>query len=103
MTTTPTTSTSSHFSNVFSRQRVAASLDRHAHLAHPGDVPELGHRQAHPGGLEVAGDDPADVLRQRLQQLEAAVGQLGADALHHLAVVDRVVDVVAPADLVAGD
>ena len=43
------------------------------------------------------------MLRERLQQLEAALGELAHDALDHLAVVHRVVDVVGAPDLVAGN
>src|SRR4051794_31230817 len=79
ITTTPTASTSSHFS-MASLARVAAPLERDAHLADIADVPQLGHRQAHPGRLELRGHDAADVLGERLEQLEAPLGQLGHDA-----------------------
>ena len=39
------------------------------------------------------------MLGERFQQLELAIRQLRGDALHHLAVVDGVVDVVGAADL----
>src|SRR5688572_23858409 len=103
MTTTPTASTSSHFSRVASRGWFAAALERDPDLAYARDVAELGDREAHPRRLEVAGDERADVLGQGLQQLEAPLGELRRDALHHLAVVNRVVDVVGVPGAVAGD
>jgi hypothetical protein len=66
-------------------------------------VAELGDRELHPRRPEVAGDDGADVLGERLQQLEALLGELLRDALDDLAVMDRVVDVVGAADRVARD
>src|SRR4051812_3250302 len=103
MTSTPTTSTSNHFSTGNSRARVAAPLECHSDLAHARDVPELRHRQAHPRGLELAGHERADMFGEGLEQPEAALGELRRDAAHDLAVVDRVVDVVRAAHLVAGN
>src|SRR5829696_2519238 len=79
ITITPTTSTSAHLSTPLF-VRVALALERDTHLAHVADVAELRHRQAHPRRLELAGDDRADMLGERLQQLELALRQLGGDA-----------------------
>src|SRR5687768_2952727 len=103
MTTTPTASTSSHFSTAASRAGVSMALERDSDLAHARDVAELGDREAHPGRLEVAGDERADVLGQGFQQLEAPLGELRRDSLHDLAVVNGVVDVVGTPGLVAGN
>src|SRR5688572_18370898 len=83
ITMMPTTITRSHFniagwgmgngaSGDASCAIGATALERHANLAYVADVPQLGHREAHPRSLEVASDDGADVLGQRLQQLELA-------------------------------
>src|SRR5689334_16841462 len=83
MMTTPTTSTSTHFSMRRSLAAFAPALEDDADLSHPGNVPELRHREPHPRRLELAGDDAADVLGERLQQAEAPVGELLRDALDH--------------------
>src|SRR5512142_2848614 len=77
MMTTPTTSTSSHFSIARSGSRVAPALDHHADLAHVADVADLRHGKPHPRRAEVVHDD--------------------------VAVMHRVVHVVRAADLVAGN
>jgi len=82
---------------------VAVALEGHAHLAHVSHVAELGHREPHPRRLEVARDHAAHVLGERFQQLEAALREIALDALDHLAVVHRVVDVVGAPHGIAGD
>ena len=72
MTTTPTASTSNHFSTAGSFARIAAALERHAHLAHARDVAELGDREAHPRRLELVGEERADMLGERLNPVQAA-------------------------------
>src|SRR4051794_6279254 len=99
MMTTPTARTSSHFSIAASGSRVATALDRDTYLAHVADVSQLGDGKLHPRRAEVVHDDVAAVLGQRLEQLEAPVRELALDALDHLAVVDRVVDVVGASHL----
>src|SRR6185369_6335308 len=103
MTTTPTTRTSSHFSIGRSLARVATPLERDSDLPDAGNMAELRHRQAHPRRLELPGHERAHVLGQGLEELEAALCELGGDAAHDFAVMDRVVDVVGAADLVAGN
>src|SRR3982750_2083097 len=104
ITATPPAITSSHFSKSrASLARIAAPLEHDADLADLRDVAELGHRKPHPRRLEVARHDPTHMLGERLEEPELAFRELGGDALDDFAVVDRVVDVVGAADLVAGN
>src|SRR4051812_32693527 len=93
MMTMPTTSTRSHLITAGSGSRIPPALDRDADLAHVADVAQLRDRQPYPWRAELVHDDVAAVLGERLEEPEAAIGELALDALDHFAVVDGVVDV----------